>query len=278
MFAVAVLFTIVTVGTVFADNITKTFEFGAGSAQTRSHFRTFPIACGTLGGIAAVVKFQRLGPDAASNNIPIIIELREPDTAAEQEGPIADTKTANAKKTEQSVTLFSPSSTRGCSLPWRVRVKYANDGTAPVQVFGTIKLDFDGRMRVISGESFGSCFRKEHTLTKNIGDSSGLQQGGIEITANWQHGIIPGSESVVCVVGPNPVKLKIQLIDPNGTVVKTAEGYSSNELRGELPKFKLTYQVANRVSGQWKLKFINIDANNDARVNTPIVKFTPGCP
>src|SRR5688572_11837158 len=138
-----------TVGTAFADNVTKTFEFGAGLPQLHSSMRTFSIPCGTPGGIAAVVKFQRNGPDGAGSNVPIKIELREPDTAANQEGPLVETKTANATKTEQIVTLFSPSSARGCSLPWRVRVKYASEGTAPFAVSGSIRLDFDGRRQVI---------------------------------------------------------------------------------------------------------------------------------
>lgn len=47
-----------------------------------------------------MVKFQRIGPDGANNNVQIKIELREPDTAANQEGPLVETKTANATKTE----------------------------------------------------------------------------------------------------------------------------------------------------------------------------------
>lgn len=278
MFAVALLFAFAAVGTVFADNsITKTFEFGVGTAQTRSHFRTFPIPCGTLGGIAAVVKFQRLGPDAASNNIPIIIELREPDTAAEQEGPIADTKTANAKKTEQSVTLRSQSSNRGCSLPWRVRVKYANDGTAPVQVFGTIRLDFDGRLREInvSMSEFGidRDLRKGESETATVGGSAGFLQGTIDITANWNHMVFSP-----LVPGPNPVKLKFELIDPSGTVVKTVEAYSSNESRSGLTRFRLIYQAPACLAGQWKLRITNIDGDDDAAGISPTVKFTPGCP
>src|SRR6266508_3314552 len=76
----------VTTPTVSAESITKTFEFGAGTPQSRSHVRTFPIPCGTEGGVAAVVKFQRSGPVGASN-VPIMIELREPDTAPDQEDP-----------------------------------------------------------------------------------------------------------------------------------------------------------------------------------------------
>lgn len=272
VFASLALFAFATVGTAFAENISKTFEFGAGTPQPRSHVRTFNIPCGTPGGVAAVVKFQRLGPDGPSNDIPIIIELREPDTAANQEGPIVETKTAIAKKTEQTVILRSQASNRGCSLPWRIRVRYANEGTAPVQTFSSIRLDFDGRLRNIDAE-FGGCLKKAESVTKNLGGRDGFQQGRMEITADWDHGVGPS-----CLLGPNPVKLKIQLIDPSGTIVRTVEAYSSAEARSELPRFKLVYQVTSCVSGQWKLKFTNLDSNDDALIKYPRVKFTPACP
>lgn len=262
----------VTVGTAFADNISKTFEFGAGLPQLHSSLRSFNIPCSTPGGIAAVVKFQRIGPDGANYNIPIIIELREPDTAVGQEGPLVETKTANATKTEQTVSLFSPSSTRGCSLPWRVRVKYASDGTAPFAVSGTIRLDFDGRRQVIHMDEYFFYLQKGESKTKTFGTSGGFQQGKIEIRAGWYH-------AIGAVMGPNPIKLKWDLIDPSGTVVKTAEGYSSDEARAELPKFKLTYQLANRVPGQWKVKVTNTDSNDDAKVIRYLAnEFTPACP
>lgn len=272
MFAVAVLFTIATAETAFADNISKTFEFGAGLSQLHSSLRTFNIPCGTPGGIAAVVKFQRIGPDGASNNVQIKIELREPDTAADQEGPLVETKTANATKTEQSVSLFSPPSTRGCSLPWRVRVKYASDGTAPFAVSGSIRLDFDGTRQVNHMDDPFFYLQKGTSVTKTFGTSAGFQQGRIEIRPGWYH-------AIGALMGANPIKLKWDLIDPSGTVVKTAEGYSSDEARSELPKIKLTYQVANRVSGQWKVKITNTDSNDDAKVIRYLAnEFTPGCP
>src|SRR5688500_5205739 len=117
-------------GTVTADNVSKTFEFGEGSAQTRSIVRIFPISCNKA--VVAVVKFQRLGSAGEGNDIPIIIELREPDTAPDQEGPIVQTESGMAKTTEQTITFSTAHGrSRGCSLPWRVRVKHANDGPAP---------------------------------------------------------------------------------------------------------------------------------------------------
>ncbi len=269
-FGILTLCSFTPVNPAFADNISKPFEFGAGTPQPRSHVRTFPTPCSTAGGIAAVVKFKRLGPAGASNDIPIIIELREPDTAPDQEGPVVETKTATAKKNEQTIILRSQSSNRGCSLPWRVRVRYANEGTPSSQVFGTIRLDYDGGIRdYIEAEFIGDLEKGESRTTK-LGDAGGLKQGKIEITANWVH-------YIGVVQGPNPVKLRFQLLDPNGTIVKTVEAYSSNELRSELPKFKLVYQVSKCGSGQWKLKTTNIDDDN-ADVQRLNAYFKSACP
>ena len=269
---VMALCTLATVGTAFAGTISKTFEFGAGTPQPRSHVRTFPIPCGTPGGVAATVKFKRLGPAGASNDIPIIIEFREPDTAPNQEGPVVETKTATAKTTEQTIILRSGRNNRGCTLPWRVRVRYANEGAAPSRTFGSIRLDFDGRLRNIDIESPRHFLYKSgdyHSL--KLGDSGGLDQGKIEISANWGHRIR------ALVPGPNPVLLKWELIDPNGTVVKTVEAYSSNEARSELTKFRLTHQVTKCTPGQWHLRISN-NTNDDASVDRPRVYFKPDCP
>jgi hypothetical protein len=265
---VVALFSFASSNTSFADNISKTFEFGEGTPQSRSHVRTFPIPCNKA--VAAVVKFRRLGPDGGGNDIPIIIELREPDTAADQEGSIVQTESGMAKTTEQTVTFNTAfGRPRGCSLPWRVRVRHANAGTAPSRVFGTIRLDFDDRPGV-EVESVGSV---QHQGLKIVNIKAGdIKQGKVEITANWYHFV--GS---IYVVGPNPIKLKIRLIDPNGRVVKTVEAYSGDELRSELPKFKLTYQVVDCLLGQWKLDVFN-NTNDDARFKNLDVKITLDCP
>ena len=256
-------------GAVIADNISKTFEFGAGSAQTRSIVRTFPIACHQA--VAVVVKFQRLGLDGAANDFPVLIEVRAPDTAADQEGPILKTESAIAKKAEQTVVLKTFfGEPRGCSLPWRVRVRNANDGAAPSRVSGSIRMDFNGGSENAVVESVGSVQKQGSKIVNVAG--FGIKQGKVEITANWYHFI--GS---ISVVGPNPIKLKIRLVDPNGTVRKMIDAYSSDELRSELPKFNLTYQVTDCLTGQWKVEVIN-DTNDDARFKNINVKFTPDCP
>ncbi|MEK6570961.1 MAG: hypothetical protein AABZ61_06295, partial [Bacteroidota bacterium] len=217
---VMALLAFATVSTAFADNISKTFAFGVGTENPRSSVTTFSIPCGTPGGVIAVVKFQRLafgrrlGRDDPSNDTPIIIELREPDTAPGREGPLVVAKTATAKATEQTITLPRRESNRGCTLPWRVRVRYADEGTAPFRIYGSIRLNYwDGRVRDVDVSGEGSFRLNKGEATRiNLDGSGGLPQGIIQITGIWHHALF---------TGPNPVKLKFELIDPNGTVVRT---------------------------------------------------------
>jgi len=251
----------------FAGNISKTFEFGPRTPQPRSHVRTFDPPCHLE--IAAVVKFQRQGPVNASNDIPIVIEVHEPDITAGQENPVYYEESAMAKLTEQTVVVRVLGKPRGCSLPWRVRVRYANEGTSPSRVFGSIRLDFDDRSRNMNFKEVGIVAKGRSTQSET---QFGIGQGKVEITATWYH-FIGGIQ----FVGPNPIKLEISLVDPNGAVVKTVKAYSSDELRSELTKFKLTYQVTNCPSGKWKLSIHN-PSGDDANFRSLNAIFTPGCP
>jgi hypothetical protein len=259
--------------TATANTVSKTFEFGTGTAQPHSHLRTFSIPCATEGGIAVVVKFQRLGPDDAASNVPFIVELREPDTAPNVEGPLVEAKSLVAKRAEQTIVLRSVSSNRGCSLPWRVRAKYANDGAAPVQVFGTMRIDYDGRLRWFAYDG-NLGLGKGRSTTFNFGSSAGFPHGNIKYEPDFVH-------DVFGLPGPNPVKLKFELINPSGTVVVSKEGYADREAHRNqgLPIVKeIAFQVVNLTSGQWKLRVTNLDPNDDARITQRYSSFTPACP
>lgn len=258
-------------GTAFAGTITKTFEFGPGTPYTRSNVRTFPVLCRKA--VAVTVKVQTLG--AAPGLVPITIELREPDTAPGQEGPLVEAKNITARTLEQTVTLSGPFKNRGCSLPWRVRVSHANEGTAPFLTTGTIKVDFDSAGRNINPEM--TSLYSGNSTTKNLGSTGGLEEGGIVITGKWQHWIGLGG---IGGQGPLAVRLRFELIDPSGTVVKTADGFSSDEARSESthPKLKLIYQVTNCTPGQWKLKITNLSGLNDVNYVQSKATFTPDCP
>lgn len=272
VFGLAALFAAAAVSPAFAETNTKTFEFGAGTGQLHANVRTFFVPCGVA--VTATVSFRRHGPDGANSDIPIKIDLREPDTAANDEGPIAETDTAFAKKTSQTLTLSDGKSIRGCSAPWRVRVRYAEEGTAPVTVYGNITVSFNDSTRSVSVENLSYAERKighPHDSFVSIAGETGFEQGRIEITANWHHNI--GGT----IQGPLPVQLKVELLNPDGDIVKASFAYSSNEARSDLPKLKLIYQVPNRIPGLWKIRISN-GSDNDAYIDSITVKFTPDCP
>lgn len=266
--ASVVLFAFGLISSAVAANISKTFEIGPGTQNPSSNVRTFPVPCGRQ--VAAVVKFKRQGPASTLNDIPIKIEFREPDTAANQEGPIIKTLDGTAQTTEQSVTILSSGggSLRGCTLPWRVRVKHTNPGSPPYMVFGTIRLDYDGGVVTIP-YSENPSLNKNTSKTINIGTIAGLQQGRMEVTSDWIH-------IVFHVKAPGDVLLRFQLIDPNGATVQTAEGYSNGSLSSS-PKLRLVHQLPSCVPGQWKLKITN-NTNDDAAIDHMNLKLTPGCP
>ena len=242
-----------------AGNVSRSFEFGPGTTLSRSIVRTFPIPCHLE--VAAVVKYRRDG-GAAGTDVPILIELRRPDVGPDQEGEVFTNQIVTAKFEEQTAVLRASKQNRGCSLPWRVRIQHKNDGAAPLRVYGTIRLDFDDRLRDVPVTGGVTSLNKGQSTTKNIGGVEGFEHGVLELEDTWSH-LIGG-----VIKGPFPVKLRYELIDPSGAVVKTASNQTN---------ISLTYLLGSCVSGQWKVRITNIDPNNDASGITPYVQFTPAC-
>lgn len=269
-----------TVGTAFAE--TKDFAIGVGTGQPQSHYRTFTVPCGTS--LSAQVTFSRSPNSAAGagNDVPILIELRKPGATAGQEGPISglvvDVKATRTPQTKQILDSstgganLQHSSSGGCSIPWLVRVKHDAAGPAPIAVTGKITVNMN-----TSGESAVAITSTDFTLAKHasktidFGPLTGFGQGRVSIAANWNH-------SIFGVQGPNPVKLTVELLNPNGVVVATAVGYSSVETNELLvdQRFRLTYQVADCVPGQWKLRFNN-GTNDDTQNIKPRASFAFRC-
>lgn len=256
--------------TTFASSIKKSFEFGAGTANSHSNFRTFAVPCGL--DVTASVTYSRKGDTGANNDIPIFIELRQPGETDSVDGPVAvKNDDLVATRTVQTASVSGQKSNRGCSLPWRVRVGYRNPGEAPFAVYGDITVSFNDSSRNINVEGGLISLNKGTDVTKKLGGSSGLGQGIIEITANWQHALGP-------VPVPGAVKLKFELIDPNGNVVETESGFSSNDFTvSASQKFKLTYRVTSCTSGQWKIRITN-NTDDDTMNIDPKVTFKPDCP
>lgn len=272
VFGVLALCSFAAAGTTFAGTITKSFEFGPGTPYTRSNVRTFPVPCRKP--VTVTVKFQTLGTAGASNLVPITIELREPDTAPDQEGPLVQAKNITARTLEQIVTFSGQFRNRGCSLPWRVRVSHANEGAAPFLTTGSIKLDFNDEVRNLSftGSEHDGFMSAGSSSTVNLGSTGGLEEGTIVLKGDWIC-------QVAYVTCPRTIKLQFTLIDPNGTEVKTAEGYADRQSERDqgLAILTLTYRVTSCTPGQWKLKIKNLE-NVGSYFQGIYEKFTPDCP
>jgi hypothetical protein len=247
---------------------TKTFEFGPGTPYSNSNIRTFPVPSGSA--VSAVIKYQRLG----SSDISIDVELHEPDTSPGVEGPLVEVRHLTAKATEQTVVITGLASARGCSLPWRVRVKHTGAAAMPAAVFGSARLDYDNRQKTISAETAGF-IGKGASKEAKFGDPNGFNQGRLKFTGNWNHMIGP-------VPGPNEILLRIRVIyrtDPNNTFIlgPSFTGYSTNEVRNISPKFKLDYLVDQRTLAQYSIEVKNMETDDDAFMFAPTVYFVPGC-
>ena len=271
---VSTVLTIVITGK--AESITKTFEFGLGTQNAHSAMRSFSVPCGLS--ITATMKFQRSGADNADSDIPIKIDLHEPDTALGVEGPIVRTESAFVTRTQQTKTITSSAKGRGCSLPWRVRLRYANEGPAPLATTGSITVTYNDALKTIAiPTGFQVRYGSPHTL--NLGPSGGLNQGRVHIKANWIHELLG-------LPGPVQIILQFSIIDPQGNVVAKASGCSSDSFDTSC-RFSLTHRVPANIAGQWKLKITSIFAGTNpitqesynavAKV-TPTVTFLPGCP
>ena len=262
--------------TTSAATTTKTFEVGPGTANTTSNFRTFAVPCGQS--VTVNVKFYRLGDPGAQNDVPLIIELRKPGASDSQDGALAASQNVTAYRTDDpnsthrqitqnGVNLSGSASDQSCAIPWRVRVKRA-DGAPENAAKGEISLTYSSGSSSINVEGNLISLNKGNSVTKDLGGSSGLKEGKIVITANWNHaiGVVPG---------PLPVLLKFELKDPTGTTVKSVTAYSSNQI-GATPQFRLEYPVPTCKPGQWKLKITN-NTNDDTMNIDPKVSFIPAC-
>lgn len=270
-FGALVLFAFATAGTVFAETITKTFEFGLGTANSISNKRTFPVPCGL--DPSATVKYYRLGEAGAQFDAQIAIELRLPGEDPAEEGALSLLKYATAKRTEQTITLVGVRSNLGCSLPWVVRIRPLS-GQSPVAIKGSITVTYISSTITLRVEGGSIFLKKGESVTTNISFLGGFVQGQgrVVVTATWLHALGP-------VPGPLPVKLKFELLDPNGNVVSSDSGYSNAEINPCCSgnKMKITYQFPSCISGQWKIRITN-NTNDDTRNIETKATFTPDCP
>jgi hypothetical protein len=261
-------------GATYAEVLTKTFEFGLGTANTISNKRTFQVPCHAgIEGVSA--SYQRKGTVGQQFDIPITMELRSPGATVDEEGPIVDSVDLKATLAQQisisTKLLKGDPSPRGCSLPWVVRVK-PQSGTAQFVVSGTITLSyfrFDADQNIEGGLI---SLNKGNTVTKNVGSSAGLHAGKFSISGTWLH-------SAFGVPGPLPVLLKFELLNPNGQVVASKTAYSNAEINPCCSSNKMTFSTSldRHVAGQWKIRITN-NSNDDTMNIDPKVKYIALCP
>ena len=248
--------------------ITKTFELGEGTANSVSNKRTFEVPCGL--NVSASVKYSRKGTAAAENDVPLTITLIKP-AEGSGEGDIAQTKQVTAKTTPQNVSLSSGFSNLGCVAPWSVRVKPTN-GTSSLAVYGEISVTFDDSTKGLTIESNGSInLNSGNSVEKNISFGSTGGQGLFEIKGRWYHNL-----------GTMPIRMKFELINPEGEVVKSDTGFAENEVNPCCSgnKLKITYLNPVFSTGPWKLRITNMSEGHDAvRINVGAVStIKPKCP
>jgi hypothetical protein len=251
----------------FAGSTTKTFEFGAGTANPVSNKRSFSVPCGL--DVQAAVKVSRKGDVGTANDVDIVIELRSPGENADTEGPVATTKQAKATRTAQTINLGANDSALGCSLPWIVRVR-PESGSSNVAIYGEITVTFNDNPKSLSVQDAGSInLNSANTVTVNVGGAGGLTQGVVTIKGEWYHNL-----------GILPIKMKIDLLDPEGNRVAGDTGFSNLEVNPLFSnqKLKITYVIPECKRGQWKLRIKNISDGNDAIRVKPIATLKPDCP
>ncbi|MEW5975593.1 MAG: hypothetical protein AB1898_07285 [Acidobacteriota bacterium] len=235
------------------------FEFGPGTNQDHSHYRTLTVPAKTSVNVA--VQLQR---DAGGADVPVVIEVRQ--ASAESvgttgpDGPLIASKNATAATGMQTVAFQNQSfsSQFGCPSTWRVRVRTANSQRPPVKVFGTIvylynppgpvNLDMEGGTLSLNAGA---------TATRALAGTSGgviAGTGTFRIRAKWH------TDPLDLAHLNSYFRLTVSLIRPNGTVAASEAGFSQHAPSDRTPKVNFTYLVTAQdalMSGAWSLRVLN---------------------
>lgn len=246
-----------------AGSSTLSFEFGEGTANSLSTKVAFKVPCRS--NVTVTVRYQRKGDLGVRNDVPFLIELLSPGPiGTTDDGPVQQSIGVIATTAVKSTTLQAQGSTRSCETSWRVRFK-PKTGSSPWAIFGSVTLSFPDNTQNVPIEGGEITLAEGISVTKNIGGPSGLREGKLNIRTNWG---MPGHLST------QGGKLKVEVIDPQGNVVKHDIGHASN---GALaPILNLNYDVASCLTGQWKVRFTN-NSNTKIRQMEPVARLTPDC-
>jgi hypothetical protein len=267
-------------GPASAGEISKTFELGPGTQVPRSNHRTFNVPSGLP--VTARVTYRRLGDPGPQNDIPIVIELRQPGLNATQDGPIVDQKSLLATRDNATITLNGPASSRGCSNPWRVRVRYAPrpnfqppDPLDPrFDVIGNIQVTFNDDVKQLDISPFNVNIAKGNRVVKDLRGITG--SGTVRIRAEWH------TSPLELLHINSYYKLTVRL-KRNGNIVRTQAGFSQHAPGDKTPKLDFTYFVSpEQVSGTWQLEIESFAPADivDFHINERgqfVSTLSPGC-
>ena len=259
-----------------ADNTTtKSFSFGAGSANPTSVKHSFRVPCQL--DVKASIRAQR-GGGSGAEDVEIVMELMGPGSSFDEVGPLESSKTGTAKILAQNFALIGNKNARGCNLPWTVRIKTKSGQAARVGIVGQIFFEYLPAIvepKVGTGPILG--FKLDHgeTLTLDLGNSQGLTSGSMIIEGDWMNSLQGAPMGIL------PVKLKFELINPEGNVVASDTGYAKNEINPCCSgnKLKIRFSIPSCSPGQWKLRIKNLEQTEkgDATVIRPKIALTPNC-
>ncbi len=235
---------------VFAQEEQKGFEFGPGTANPTAAAIKFFAPCHI--DIFTDIIFRRAGETGSTYDLPIVIEYRQPGSSATSQGAAVRTVNITATRTQQKTTTYGlPGAAAGCTVPWTVTAKAAS-GTAPVGIFGSIRLSPYIHIPNVEIEGGLISLAKGNSVTKKFGTSAGFPQSVIEINGGW--------------------------LKPDGSVAASASGYTKFEINPCCSNNKLLvkYLVKEHLNGQWKLRITN-NSNDDVMNIDPWGRFWGAC-
>ena len=251
------------VGTV--ESQSYALRHGPGGSWTPGFVeRTLIVPCHAT--VVATVSAARF--DHWADDFQITVEFRKPGVAVS-----ASPSAVNylwSKPEDRSIKTFTvPGHDSGCGTAWNVRLVPAAT-TRETNISGDFNVSFKNTVATMSVED-AAILANGRSTTKNIGPSSGLHQGWVEITGTWNH-------SVFGVPGPLPVKLTFALVKPSGDIAAFDSGHSNHEVNPFVSgdKLKLRFRVPVNINGQWKLRITN-DSGQDAMTIIPKAIFKPSC-
>jgi hypothetical protein len=251
-----------------AETIRKTFEFGPGTSQPRSHFRTFSVPAGSNVGVAV----DGMDVDGQNGTIPVIIEVRQASAASigstGPDGPLIAIRSANAPSGVVAFQGQNFTSRFGCPSTWRVRVRSAIGPDVPAKVSGTIAFVFTppGSVTLDMTGADTQHLDPHVVATRTLRSRFGSTPSAIEGTGRFRIKAKWHTDPADVLHFGTFEKLKVELLRPDGTTAASETGFSQHAPADKTPKVDFGYTVATAddvMPGDWVLRITN---DSDVRV------------